>query len=376
MASRQSKILLERAGREPFQPIADSPTIRYYTNWSVFEKRLGNRDSSTYPDPPGWLESVKVDTLVVLGGEARAVRGGGYVEDLGGDYDVTRDLAPQGRAELYHAARLTAAVAVRVPAGVDAGSAAIASIAGDGYTGHHILVELGPKARLELALIDLGSRYPESVKTLTLTARVAEGATLRLYNLSMHSDTAVYSRRIYRLGESASLEAGALYRPGPASRISEDVYLDGEASTTSVTASALAPGGSRGDILLNSIHHGPRSRSRITGRGVSLERGFLSLRGAAIVRQGAERSSTRVDVRVVTIGDDARGNAVPMLEIHTGNVEEAYHSASISSLLEEELFYLATRGLSPKDAEALLIYSMAEAPGVLERLGLEAGILA
>jgi hypothetical protein len=366
---------LERARREPFQPIADSPTIKYYTNWSVFEKRLESPDSTAYPDPPEWLDDIEAGTLVLLADTVRIARGGRYVEDLGGRYDVTRDLNPQGRVELYHAARLTAATAIRVPAGVDAGSVAVASLAGDGYTGHHVLVELGPKARLEPVLVDLGSRYPESIKTLTLTARLAEASTLRLYSLSMHSNTAVYSRRIYRLGGSAGLEAGMLYEPGPATRVSEDAYLEGQASEASMTAAALTPQGSRGDILLNTLHKGRGSRSRITGRGASLEKGFLSLRGAAVVREEAEWSSTRVDVRVVTLGDHAWGNAVPMLEIHTGNVEEAYHSASITSLLEEELFYLASRGFSLKDAEALLIQSIAEAPGVLERLGLEPGLL-
>ena len=367
--------LLERARREPFQPIADSPTIRYYTNWSVFEERLNARDSKSYPHPPEWLSRIKADTLVTLTGRAEVVWGGDYVKIPRGGYDVTRDLNPQGRVELYHAARLTAAATIKVPAGADASSIAVASLAGDGYTGHHILVELAPEASLELLLIDLGSGSPGSIKTLTLTARLSGGSRLRLYSLSMHRDTAVYTRRTYRLQGSSKLDIGALYEPGVATRVSEDIHLEGGGSNVTLRASAIAPRGSRGDIILNALHRGEKSRSRITGRGVALEGGFLALRGAAIVREEAQWSSTRVDVRVTTIGEGARGNAVPMLEIHTGNVEEAYHSASISSLLEEELFYLASRGLSPSDAEEILLYSTAGHPGVLKRLGLEVGIL-
>lgn len=375
MAARRAEYL-EAARREPYQHLADSPTVKHYTRWSVFEERLNAPDSRAYPEPPGWLAGA-APGLVVLAGEARASGdlGGLEFEDLGRDYDVLEDIEPQGRLDYYHAARLTGAARIRVPPGLRGARLAVASLGGDGYTGHHLVIEAGEGSEAELVLVDLGGAGGSSIKTLTARVVLHDGAKLVVYALSRHGSSAVYRRIHYTLHGASGLELRALYTPGASSRIMESLSLEGSGASARVEAGAVAWEGEWGDVLFNAVHRAPRSRSSIDGRGAVLDGGGLTLRGVAIVEGQAEWSATRVDLRILTLGERARGNAAPMLEIHTGNVEEAYHSTSISSIGEEELFYMQSRGLSPSEARGLLLEGIASYPGVLERLGLTLGDL-
>ena len=100
----------------------------------------------------------------------------------------------------------------------------------------------------------------------------------------------------------------------------------------------------------------------------------LVLRGTARVLRAAAFSSTRVEMHVLLAGDRAKGRSVPMLEIHTGEVSEASHSAAVTSIGEDAVFYAATRGLSREELESLVAYGIIEATGSLraaEELGLE-----
>ncbi|MCE4618567.1 MAG: SufD family Fe-S cluster assembly protein [Desulfurococcales archaeon] len=361
---------MEIAEKEVFQEIADSPTMKYYTNWKEFQKRLVAQDSRVYMELPDWVEKLS-DKVVVLSDEV-LVRGvpRDYIEVHDDSYDVLKDIKVTGKMEYYNAARLTRAVTIRIPREASLDGLVLVSLGGDGYTGHHIHIELEPFASAEVILVDLGGVGDSSIKTLTIAVDMDSDSRLKFYSISLHEEAAVYSRRVYRLSARSRLELNTFYSSGPATRINEDVYLNGEYSEIEVNSSSLAGRNKWGDVLLNVRHRGERSKSYINGRGVVLEDGILTIRGIAIVEKSAEWSSSHVEVHVSAFGEQAKGNASPMLEIHTGNVEDAFHSASVSSLSEDELFYLGTRGLSKDEARELLVEGILHFSGVLERLGL------
>lgn len=361
---------MEIAEKEVFQEIADSPTMKYYTNWKEFQKRLNAQESRIYMELPDWVEKLS-DKIVVFSDEV-LVRGvpSDYIEVHDSDYNVLKDIKVTGKMEYYNAARLTRAVTIRIPREASLDGLVLVSLGGDGYTGHHIHIELEPFASAEVILVDLGGMGDSSIKTLTVAVDMDSDSRLKFYSISLHGDAAVYSRRVYRLSARSRLELSTFYSSGPATRINEDVYLNGMYSEIEVNSSSLAGRNKWGDVLLNVRHRGVRSKSYINGRGVVLEDGVLTIRGIAIVEKSAEWTTSHVEVHVSTFGEQAKGNASPMLEIHTGNVEEAFHSASVSSLSEDELFYLGTRGLSKDEARELLVEGILHFSSVLERLNL------
>jgi len=361
---------IEIAEKEVFQEIADSPTMKYYTNWKEFEKRLKAHDSKAYSELPDWINKLS-DRIIILSDEVSVIGiPDDYIELHDGNYDVLDDIKVRGKMEYYNAARLTRAVSLKLPREETIGNIVIVSLGGDGHTGHHIHIDLEQFANAEIILVDLGGIGRNSIKTLTMAVNMDTDSRLKLYAISLHEESAVYSRRVYRLSSRSRLELNTFYSSGAATRINEDVYLNGDYSEIEVNSSSLALKEKWGDVLLNVRHRGERSKSYINGRGVVLESGVLTIRGIAIVEKSAEWSSSHVEVHVSTFGERAKGNASPMLEIHTGNVDEAFHSASVASFSEDELFYLSTRGLSKDEARELLVEGILQFSGVLERLSI------
>jgi len=71
----------------------------------------------------------------------------------------------------------------------------------------------------------------------------------------------------------------------------------------------------------------------------------------------AQKSDTRVDMRLRLNGKDVRGQIVPGLNIAANDVK-AGHSASTFQLSPEDLFYLRCRGLSPEAIRKMLALSL------------------
>ena len=150
--------------------------------------------------------------------------------------------------------------------------------------------------------------------------------------------------------------------------------LNGEESRLDVLAGVVSGGRSQGDFILGAEHRARLTVSLVKGRGLARGESRLVLRGTARVLGTAHYSSTRVEMHVLLAGERAKGRSVPMLEIYTGEVSEASHSAAVTSIGEDALFYAATRGLSREELESLVAHGIIEGTGTLEtaeRLGLE-----
>lgn len=79
----------------------------------------------------------------------------------------------------------------------------------------------------------------------------------------------------------------------------------------------------------------------------------LILKGLAKITKRAENSDSFLGLHVLNLSKKARVQALPMMEIMNKNVK-ASHSASITEISKEKLFYLSSRGLSLKKSKALL----------------------
>lgn len=72
----------------------------------------------------------------------------------------------------------------------------------------------------------------------------------------------------------------------------------------------------------------------------------------------AQKSDTRIDMRLRLIGAESRGQLLPGLNIAANDVK-AGHSASTFQLSLEDMFYLRSRGLSPDGIQKLFVLAMA-----------------
>jgi Fe-S cluster assembly protein SufD len=90
--------------------------------------------------------------------------------------------------------------------------------------------------------------------------------------------------------------------------------------------------------------------------------------GRVAVAQKAQQTNASQINRNLLLSDKARVDTKPQLEIVADDVKCA-HGATVSQLQADEIFYLQSRGISPAQAQRLLIYAFAME--MLERISLE-----
>ena len=77
--------------------------------------------------------------------------------------------------------------------------------------------------------------------------------------------------------------------------------------------------------------------------------------GDVLIRANAKGTDTYETNRNLVLTDGARANAVPNLEIETGQIAGAGHAATVGRFDDDQLFYLRSRGIPEAEATRLII---------------------
>jgi Fe-S cluster assembly scaffold protein SufB len=237
--------------------------------------------------------------------------------------------------------------------------------------GHHLLIKVGNGVKGEILVVDHAGPS-EGLKTLVVEGIIGKGSKVRVESIHIHSPKhATYSQLMFKVGERSEVKARCLVIGGAMSRLQVDYVLEGYGSNADLKASGLARRGTKTDMILNVINVGERTTGFTGSRGVVLSGGYLALRGLAKITQTAKWASSEVESKITILGDDAKGYAVPILEIFSGDVTKAAHSAAVSNILEDHIFYLKSRGLSQDEIELLLVSGMLAYSEITEKYGLD-----
>ncbi len=89
-------------------------------------------------------------------------------------------------------------------------------------------------------------------------------------------------------------------------------------------------------------------------RGVLYDNAMARLNGMIKIMPKAQNTNAFLEQKILLIGDNARAEAQPMLEIEADEVK-ASHSATVSRLDENQIFYLMSRGVDRSQAIKILV---------------------
>jgi Fe-S cluster assembly protein SufD len=120
-------------------------------------------------------------------------------------------------------------------------------------------------------------------------------------------------------------------------------------------AGAIVGGGtSTQEIVTRVLHAEPNATSAQTVRAILAGRATGSYLGKVAVARDAQGSDGSQSVKAMLLERSATANLKPELEIYADDVKCA-HGATVGELDAQALFYLASRGLPPVEAKALLL---------------------
>jgi Fe-S cluster assembly protein SufD len=190
-----------------------------------------------------------------------------------------------------------------------------------------IEVTVGDKAHVDR--IKVGRDGGKALHLASLMARV--GAEARFHDFAFTTGSAVTRNQLF-------------------------VQLDGAGTHCGVRGATLLRGRQHVDTTMVIDHAAEGCESREVFKTVLDDESRGVFQGKIIVRPGAQKTDGKMASHALLLSENAEADHKPELEIFADDVQ-CGHGATAGALDQDLLFYLKTRGVPPKEAEALLIQS-------------------
>jgi Fe-S cluster assembly protein SufD len=167
-------------------------------------------------------------------------------------------------------------------------------------------------------------------------------------------DASNISTAIVTLGAKTQFNSFNMTSGSALSRYQGFLRFGGEGAHAAINGVNLLNDRQHGDTTLVLDHMVPHCDSREVFRAVVDDRAHSVFQGRINVHPGAQKTDAKMMTRALLLSDEAEADNKPELEIFADDVQ-CGHGATTGALDESLLFYLRARGLSEKEAQALLI---------------------
>ena len=149
---------------------------------------------------------------------------------------------------------------------------------------------------------------------------------------------------------------------GEVVRLTPRVTFEAPGADVELTGVYFADAGQYIENRMLVDHSVPNCRSNVLYKGAlqgNKESGLPEARtcwvGDVLIRAEAKGTDTYETNRNLVLTDGARADAIPNLEIETGQIAGAGHAATVGRFDEEQIFYLRSRGIPEQEATRLII---------------------
>ena len=168
------------------------------------------------------------------------------------------------------------------------------------------------------------------------------------------------------VAQAASYTGAALVTGADSARLEARIRLEGVGAFAEADGVVLARGSQTLDAFTRVQHAQPGGTSHQVWRSVADDLSTASVAGRVEVARDAQKTDAVQSVKALLLARTATANAKPELEIFADDVKCA-HGATVGELNRDALFYLASRGVDPAAARALL--TRAFIADALDRIG-------
>ena len=205
-----------------------------------------------------------------------------------------------------------------------------------------------------------------------IVVEVEEGAeavvNLHYQGNGTHADNVEFDDAIHLSGHTAILGRDSILRHsvalfgGNVVRIIPRVRFTGPGGDAELLGVYFADDGQFFEQRLLVDHAVPNCRSNVLYKG-ALQADPSSKKpeartawvGDVLIRANAQGTDTYEANRNLVLTEGARADAVPNLEIETGEIIGAGHAATVGRFDDEQEFYLRARGIPPEEARRLIV---------------------
>ncbi|HEV2707609.1 MAG TPA: Fe-S cluster assembly protein SufD [Pyrinomonadaceae bacterium] len=232
--------------------------------------------------------------------------------------------------------------------------------AGQRATFPRIVVVAEPNSSATLIESYTGADEAAYLTDAVVDVSVGAGARLAHYKVQREGEQGFHiAATRAALDTDASYDLTTITLGARLSRHGIEVLLDHEGAECWVDGLYLVGDGQHADTHSLIDHRRPHCTSHQNYKGILDGKSRAVFNGRVFVRRDAQHTDAVQSNKNLLLSPEARVDTKPQLEIFADDVKCA-HGATVGQLEEEQLFYLASRGLHMETARNLLTYGFAE----------------
>jgi Fe-S cluster assembly protein SufD len=188
----------------------------------------------------------------------------------------------------------------------------------------------------------------------------AEESAITHYRLQEESEKAfhVATTQVHQERES-NYVSYAFSLGAEIARHTLNVVLTDEHTDTTIDGLYVVTGKQHVDNHTTMDHSRPNCTSHQLYKGILDGKSRAVFNGKVLVREGALLTDAHQLNKNLLLSKDSSVDTKPQLEIFADDVK-CSHGATVGQLEDDELFYLASRGIAPEQARSLLTFGFAE----------------
>ncbi len=297
--------------------------------------------------------------------EARGVRVCGIAtcdaDEIASTLGVCSDASPDAFTTL-HDAFLAGGAFVKVPRGVAVERPIVVLhwSEGDGLASFpHTLVVAEDGAEVTVfdryGSTDTGAGSTGHLVDAVVELVVGDNAHVRYLAVQEHGPrTWQIALQRAHLGRDASLKSSVVALGGVYARLRSESLLAGSGAESDLTAVYFGDGDQMLDFRTLQDHDAPNTRSDLLFKGAVVDTAQSVYSGLIRIRRDAQKSVAFQTNRNLVLTEGAEAKSVPNLEIEADDVK-CSHASTVGPVDDDQLYYLATRGVPPAEAERLVV---------------------
>ena len=135
--------------------------------------------------------------------------------------------------------------------------------------------------------------------------------------------------------------------------------LNGENAKCEFTGISFAGNGQNLDTGLKVVHNAKNTSSLVSSKSISKDGGICTFRSNVYVSKNATNSKINVSCDSLMLDSKSRSDTIPTDRIENDDVQYS-HEAKIGKISDEAIFYLMSRGISEKEARAMIVRGFAD----------------
>ncbi len=156
---------------------------------------------------------------------------------------------------------------------------------------------------------------------------------------------------------------------GRVSRLELSVELAGSGARADLAGLVMGRGDQHSDVHTFQQHIAPHTTSDLFYKSVLRDRAHATYQGLIRVTKQAQKTDAYQANKNLLLSSEAKAESIPKLEIEADDVR-CTHGATVGHVDDEQRFYLMSRGLSPEEADRMIVEGFVE--DLLERVPEEA----